>query len=96
MAKIELMVPVKALAGKAQELREQINLLLQPTRLEQGCEFYRAYESEIEGHFFFHELWTSQEDLDRHVRSPHIQIFAKALYSLLAEPLELNKVSELE
>lgn len=96
MPKIELMVPVKARAGKTHALREKISSLLQPTRAEQGCEFYRAYESKTEGHFFFHELWTTQEDLDRHIQSVHLQRFAKAIEPLLAEPMELNKVKELE
>jgi quinol monooxygenase YgiN len=96
MAKVELIVPVKAAAGKAQELQRAIAAVVAPTRAEQGCEFYRAYASDVEGNFFFHELWTSQQDLDRHAKSAHIQVFATTITPLLAEPLRIEKVQQFE
>ena len=96
MTKVELIVPLKAIAGKAEALQQEMIAVLASTRAEQGCEFYRAYCSNIEGHFFFHELWTSQEDLDRHSHSEHIQKFGKAITPLLVEPLEIEYVKRLE
>ncbi len=95
MAKVELLVPILAAPGKAEELKRQLTSMLAPTHAEPGNEFYRLYESEAEGNFFFHELWKSQEDLDTHLKSPHFQQLEMAMRGLLAAPLTIHKVSEL-
>lgn len=94
MAKVELIVLVKAVSGQTSALKQEMVAMLEPTHAETGCEFYRVYESSTEGHLFFHELWTSQEDLDRHMKSPHFMKFEKAIQPLLAEPLGVNFVTE--
>ncbi len=95
MAKIELIVPITAVPGKAQELRKHLAAMLAPTHSEPGCEFYRLYESENEGRFFFHELWSSSEALDAHAQSIHFKNLLKVTEGLLAVPLDINKVKEL-
>ena len=95
MAKPQLLVPFVAAPGKASELKQQLINMLAPTHAEPGCEFYRLYESESEGNFFFHELWKSQEDLDQHLHSPHFLHFEKAIQGLVSGPLTIHKVSEL-
>ena len=96
MAKVELIVLVKAISGQAAALKQEMVAMLNPTHAEAGCEFYHAYESSTAGNLFFHELWTSQEDLDRHMMSPHFVKFEKAIQPLLAEPLGINFVTGLK
>ena len=94
MAKVELMVPVVAAEGKAAELKEVLQTLIEPTRAEPGNHFYRLYESKTPGKLFFHELWENQEALDSHMKSPHFLAAVKKAEGLLAEPLEINQVTE--
>ena len=93
MAKVELLVPIVAVSGKAQELKKHLVAMLAPTHAEPGNEFYRLYESETEGSFFFHELWRSQEDLDQHLKSPHFEQFEKAVQGLTLGSPMIHKVS---
>ena len=69
--------------------------MLAPTNAEPANEFYRLYESETPGHFFFHELWQSQEALDAHLKTSHFKHFEEVTKKLLAKPLEINKVHEI-
>ena len=95
MAKVELMVPFVAAPGKAQELKKHLTALLAPTHAEPGNEFYRLYESKVEGTFFFHELWKSQEDLDQHMQSTHLKQAEKAIPGLIQGSMVIHKVTQL-
>ncbi len=95
MAKVELIVPAHAKKGKASELKAVLRTLVMPTRAEEGNEFYHLYESETEGHFFFHELWKSQEALDQHMRAPHFTDATGKMKPLLDGDLEINKVTDI-
>jgi len=92
--KVELIVPLVAQEGRADELKKVAQAMLAPTHAEPANEFYRLYESETAGHFFFHELWQTQEALDAHLKTPHFKHFSVVTKSLLAKPLEINKVRE--
>ncbi len=80
---------------KADELRVELQAMLAPTHAEPGCEFYRLYESERTGQFFFHELWESEEALEAHSKTPHFAHLRQMTQNLLAKPMEGNKVSQL-
>ena len=95
MPKVELIVSVIAAEGKASELSVELQAMLAPTHAEPGCEFYRLYESERTGQFFFHELWESEEALDAHRKTPHFLRMKQATQSLLAKPMEGHKVKQL-
>lgn len=92
--KVELIVPLVAREGKAEELKKEALAMLNPTHAEPANEFYRLYESETPGHFFFHELWQSQDALDAHLNTPHFKHFSEAIKNFLAEPIAINKVHE--
>lgn len=95
MPKIELIVSVTAAEGKANELSVELQSMLAPTHVEPGCEFYRLYESERTGQFFFHELWESEEALDAHKKTPHFLRMKQATQTLLAKPMEGHRVKQL-
>ena len=95
MPKVELIVVVVSAEGKADELSTELQAMLAPTLAEAGCEFYRLYESETRGRFFFHELWESHEALDAHRQTPHFRRMKQATQNLLAKPMEGNKVRQL-
>lgn len=94
MAKVRVIARAVAQNGKAAEVRALLQQLIKPTRAEKGCEFYELFESNTSGLFYFNELWTSQSDLDAHAASTHFHdVFGKAK-PLLAEPLEVNLLTE--
>jgi quinol monooxygenase YgiN len=71
----------RAKPGEADAVREILLSLLAPTRAEQGCLNYDLHQSATSpDEFLFHENWTTQEDLDRHLKSPHVvQAISKVL-----------------
>jgi quinol monooxygenase YgiN len=96
MAEVRVIARAVAREGKAEELGALLAGMVAPTRVEAGCTFYELYASNITGLFYFNELWESQAHLDAHVATPHFTtIFAKAK-ELLAEPLEVNLLTEVK
>lgn len=69
--------------------------MLRPTHAEDGCEFYRLFESAKPGHFFLHELWTTEEALEAHRRTPHLMKLKRAIAPLMERPLDGHSVTEL-
>jgi quinol monooxygenase YgiN len=90
MTKVSLVARFVAKPGKEEELKSLLKTLIEPTRTETGCEIYDLYESPENGRFFFWELWTSQEALDSHGQTPHIQKMRAKVSDLLTEPAELS------
>jgi len=96
MAEVRVIARAVAREGKAEELGALLAGMVAPTRVEAGCTFYELYASNITGLFYFNELWESQAHLDAHVATSHFTtIFGKAK-ELLAEPLEVNVLTEME
>jgi quinol monooxygenase YgiN len=96
MAEVRVIARAVAREGKAEELKALLGGMVAPTRAEAGCHFYELFASSISGLFYFNELWESQAHLDAHVATPHFtEIFGKA-QALLAEPLEVNLLTEVK
>jgi quinol monooxygenase YgiN len=96
MAEVRVIARAVAREGKAEELKALLAGMVAPTRAEAGCHFYELFVSNIPGLFYFNELWESQAHLDAHVKTAHFtEIFGKA-QALLAEPLEVNLLTEVK
>ena len=60
-----------------------------PTRAEEGCLFYEFYQSDEDPTVcYFVEEWRSQEDLERHLKTPHVARFAAEADVNIAAPVE--------
>jgi quinol monooxygenase YgiN len=90
MSEVSLVARFVAKPGKEEELKSLLKTLIEPTQAEAGCKIYDLYESPENGRFFFWELWTSQEALDAHGQTPHIQSLRSKVSDLIAEPAELS------
>jgi quinol monooxygenase YgiN len=90
------MVPFQAAEGKTEQLRRVLKGMLPPCNAEPGCEFYNLFESQTPGHFFFHELWTTQVALDAHNLTPHLARFKEEIKHLVAQPPIAHKVRQVE
>lgn len=88
---------MKAAPGKTDELRRELQDLIETTHREAGCVNYDLHESiEEPGKFFFHENWESEEHLDAHLAAPHLVRFAGLIPNLLDEDgLTINRLQRL-
>jgi quinol monooxygenase YgiN len=65
--------------------------LAEPTRAEEGCLAYDVFVSAIDTSAFITvERWESQEALDGHMQSEHLQTAFAAAGDYLAEPADIN------
>ena len=84
-----------AKSGKERELRDLLGGMLSPTRAEDGCIFYRLFETHEPGRFYFYELWGSETALNEHAGSDHFKQMQHKLKDVLREPFEISLVREL-
>lgn len=70
------------------ETRAALEALIEPTRSEPGCIYYELMQNNDDPtDFTFVEEWESDEALDAHLASMHLQAFkARAAELLAAEP----------
>ena len=74
MPAIDVVAVLKAKAGSEELVRDALNALVGPTRAEEGCISYELFASVAEpGTFVTIERWRSQEDVDGHMQTAHIQ-----------------------
>jgi quinol monooxygenase YgiN len=85
MSKVVLLVKFTAHPGKEQELLDELSLLVEPTRKENGCIKYDLNRDPANnGVFWFVEEWASQSDLDKHGQTPHINKLREKRPALVA------------
>lgn len=73
----------------ADELREELLQLIEPTRTEEGNLIYNVHEEE-DGSFFLYEVWRSQEDLDKHWQQPYLKDFMSKVEILIDGKIEVH------
>jgi quinol monooxygenase YgiN len=97
MADLQVVAVLTARTGSEQAVGEALNALVEPTRAEPGCTSYHLFVSEADpATFITVETWRSQDDLDAHFQTPHVQqALAAAGDHLAAAPAihPLSKVS---
>jgi len=65
-ARIRLLIP----ANKVNEALMILDSVIELTRLEEGCISCRLYRDlQVEGALMLEEIWSSQNDLERHLRT---------------------------
>jgi len=81
----------QARQGLELEAAEMFQSLVPVSRAEPGCIAYDLYQSaDDDAVFMFYETWDSRQDLDAHLRQPHIQAFMKQAKEVLAGPLQVT------
>jgi quinol monooxygenase YgiN len=74
MADLQVVAVLVAKAGSEQVVGQALSDLVEPTRAEPGCTSYQLFTSMADpATFITVETWTSQDDLDAHMQTPHIQ-----------------------
>jgi len=75
--------------GKQQELREELELLLEPTRAEPGCMRIHLYEALRDPLvFYIHSEWVDGAAFDAHPKLPHMTRFLGHMGGLTTHPVK--------
>ena len=87
---VQVVAVVVARAGQADAVVQAIRTIVAATQGEAGCRSYVPHRDvQDPNRFVFIEHWDSQEALDTHNRTPHLQAFAATIEPLLATPLQV-------
>ncbi|MEX2290459.1 MAG: putative quinol monooxygenase [Mycobacteriales bacterium] len=77
---------MKARAGKEGELRQALEGLVEPTSRENGYVNYDLHQAvDDPGVFYLYENWESEQALDVHLSTPHLERFKSVMDDLLDE-----------
>ncbi|MCC5636382.1 antibiotic biosynthesis monooxygenase [Nostoc sp. CHAB 5844] len=81
-----------ALPDKVEELKTVLLELIEPTRQEVGAIKYELLQNQSDPiDFTFVEEWTSNEALDTHLNSPHLQAAVAKLEGLVAAAPDIRR-----
>ena len=87
MTEISTVAVITAKPGSADGVGKALRELATATHTEDGCLHYSVHQGVQEPDVFVTiEKWRSQEDLDGHMASPHLQAALAAAGDLMAEP----------
>jgi quinol monooxygenase YgiN len=78
MSEIVVVVSLQAAEGKGDEIAKAFGDAIPPTHEEDGCLKYALHRDANDPDHFVHiEKWRSQDDLDVHMKTPHLgQVFS--------------------
>lgn len=89
---IRVVAHIIALPEKVEELKAVLLAIIEPTKQEAGVISYELLQNQSDPtDFTFVEEWTSNEALDTHLASPHIQNAIAKLDGLLAAPPDIRR-----
>ena len=95
MSEVAVVAIFVAKPGREEELRQVLEANVGPTRKERGALQYDLHrDNEEPRRFIFVERWASQEALDEHGKSAHIQTF-RAKAPDLCEHGEVRKATKI-
>ena len=84
---IRVIAQISALPGKAADLQKVLLDLVKPSRAEAGCLRYDLMQSSLTPtEFATWEEWSSEEALNEHLTSEHLQVAIAAEETLLEKP----------
>jgi quinol monooxygenase YgiN len=85
---LQVVATIQVKAGSEDVVRDALTELVDGTRTEEGCILYELFQSGADPTVFVTvETWRGQEDLDAHLKTPHLQkAFATAGEHLAAPP----------
>lgn len=84
-------------AGSADKIVEAVKPCIAGSRAEAGCNLYTCNRDRQKAdRFIFVERWATAEALEQHNKSAHFQALGAALAPLLAEPLQISILQDIE
>jgi len=95
---ITVLAFAEAKPGRAEELEKAFRAAMISTHAEPGCIKYALQRDQKNRNaFVIVEKWRSQNDLDLHLKMPHIQgVLFKQLSELLAAPIRIQVLDSIQ
>lgn len=91
---LTLIVKITAKQERADEVKQSLLSILEPTRAEAGCESYKLYiDDKTPSVFIFVETWTTRAHWEAHNQSPHLATFL-SLAETAVENVDISEVTE--
>lgn len=96
-SEIQLVAVLQGTPGSGDALAEAAQRVAGPSREEAGCLSYIPYrDTDRADRIVFIERWRDRDAIAQHERTPHFQAFAATVKPLLAEPLHISLLGELD
>jgi quinol monooxygenase YgiN len=93
---IDIFVRLEPLPGKEREIRDELALVIEPTREEPGCIRINIFESTREPVLFYiYSEWTDEAAFDLHAKLPHTQRFLTAVNKLITHPVHAVRTRQI-
>ena len=90
-------VRFEPIPGKEQQLREELRLLLGPTRAEPGCIRIHLYEALRDPLIFYiHSEWVNEAAFDAHPKLPHMTCFLSIVAELVTHPVKGIRAKQID
>ncbi|MGH9740944.1 MAG: putative quinol monooxygenase [Candidatus Acidiferrum sp.] len=81
---------------KQHQLRDELKLLLEPTRAEPGCIRIQLYESNRDPlAFFIHSEWADDSAFDAHAKLPRMTRFLGVVDDFITHPLQAVRTRQI-
>ncbi len=88
---LTVIAQLKAKPGQESQVRQELLSLVAPSRQDDGCLNYDLHQAlDNPALFLFHENWTSQAHLERHLQKPDLQAVLTRVGQLAAEPPQIT------
>lgn len=93
---LHVFVRFEPIAGKRQQLHDELILILEPTRAEPDCIRIHLYESTRDPlAFFIHSEWVDEAAFDTHAELPHMKRFLGLVGELITHPLQAVRTKQI-
>ena len=100
MTKIIVFASFYPKKNKTDEVKEEINNMIDPTRSEIGNELYNFYEEKNDDtnniSFHLHEIYKNNDALNFHKNTPHYKNYRSKIIDLLEKPIEVKILKSLD
>ena len=91
---VRVVARITALPERVNDVRTLLEALIEPTRSEAGCISYELLQNKADPtDFTFVEEWASDQALDAHLGTEHVQNAISGTAALLAAPPDIRKYS---
>ncbi len=92
---LTLLAKLKAKPGKESALRDAMMAMVAPSRAESGCLNYDLHvDNNDPSVYWVYENWVDEVALAAHTKEPHYLALGAKKDELLAEPVQLTRLSE--
>jgi quinol monooxygenase YgiN len=93
---LDVFVRFDARPGKLEQLRDELVLILEPTRAESCCIDIGLYEeTNGSGTLIIHSTWASEAAFDAHAQLPHMKRFLNLVGELIANPVKAVRTRQI-